>query len=84
MFLMEDLAGKLSVEKGHLRERLYDCFSADSGNLGFIFFILLYQYSVTKPFVFMFHQPFVKGYSHKHTESSISAKSLVSTHKRVL
>lgn len=31
----------------------------------------------------MFGQPFVKGYSHKRTESSISAKSLVSTHKRV-
>lgn len=34
--------------------------------------VLLYQYSVTKPFVFMFRQPFVKGYSHKRTESSIS------------
>lgn len=89
---MEDLAGKLSVEKGNLFNtsenvsRTIFLLTQEILGLYCFYFVIQYHYVVIKPFVFMFCQPwcaFVKGYSHKRTESSISARSLESTHKHV-
>lgn len=81
-FLMEDLAGKLSVEKGSLYTLYYvsmTIFLLTQEILGLycFYFVIQYHCGVIKPFVFMFCQPWcacMKGYSHKRTESSFSLR----------